>query len=96
MKRLMKNESGIALVFTLMVLVVLSVLGATIGTVAMANVNLTENERDYQAAYYIAEAEVNETYLKIEKTILETYENTQSKESFFDVEEVSKPPVLRE
>ena len=72
MKRLMKNESGIALVFTLMVLVVLSVLGATIGTVAMANVNLTENERDYQAAYYIAEAGVNETYLKIEKTILET------------------------
>ncbi|GEM03817.1 hypothetical protein HMI01_08050 [Halolactibacillus miurensis] len=84
MKRLMKNESGVALVFTLMVLVVLSVLGATIGTVAMANVNLTENERDYQAAYYIAEAGVNETYLKIEEKILEIYENTQSESAFFD------------
>ncbi|GEM00600.1 PilX N-terminal [Halolactibacillus halophilus] len=84
MKRSMKNESGVALVFTLMVLVVLSVLGASVGTVAMANVNLTENERDYQAAYYIAEAGVNEAYLKIEEMILETYGNTQSKKSFFD------------
>jgi Tfp pilus assembly protein PilX len=82
MKRLMKNESGVALVFTLMVLVVLSVLGATIGTVAMANVNLTENERDYQAAYYIAEAGVNETYLKLETSVENIYHLSSTKEEF--------------
>ena len=84
MKRLMKNESGVALVFTLMVLVVLSVLGATIGTVAMANVNLTENERDYQAAYYIAEAGVNETYVNIEEIVHQAYDNNMTEAAFFD------------
>lgn len=84
MKRLMKNESGVALVFTLMVLVVLSVLGATMGTVAMANVNLTENERDYQAAYYIAEAGVNETYVNIEKIVHQAYESNTTEAAFFD------------
>lgn len=82
MKRLMKNESGVALVFTLMVLVVLSVLGTTIGTVAMANINLTENERDYQAAYYIAEAGVNETYLELEAAVQDIYNRTSTKENF--------------
>lgn len=84
MKQSMKNESGVALVFTLMVLVVLSVLGATVGTVALGNVNLTENERDYQAAYYIAEAGLNEAYLEALTLVENNSERFTQSDRFFE------------
>ncbi|SDK41063.1 DUF7305 domain-containing protein [Sediminibacillus albus] len=54
--RKLNNESGAALVMTLLVMVVLSVLGFALLGIIVHNTNLSAGERSYQSAYYIAES----------------------------------------
>lgn len=57
------EEQGASLLFALMI-ITLSVLGITLGTIAINNVRLTSQEQEYQAAFYIAEAGHNQAYLE--------------------------------
>lgn len=51
-----KNEKGSALVLTMMVLLVLSVLGVAVLSVSVANLKTGLVEREFQSSYYISEA----------------------------------------
>lgn len=61
-----ENSSGMALAVTLLILLILSVLALTIGTVGISNLNLVKTHRDSTTAYYAAKAgaskAVNEIY----------------------------------
>lgn len=84
MRKLINDESGAALATTLMILVILVVLGTTTASIALANVKLTAEERDYQSAHYIAEAGANEAYLEIEKLVHHSYQTTSTEEAFLN------------
>ena len=54
-KRLIKSESGMAMVAVMMALLVLSILGTAAVTMASSNVKVGLEERELQAAYYIGQ-----------------------------------------
>ncbi|MBM7541794.1 pilus assembly PilX N-terminal domain-containing protein [Amphibacillus cookii] len=83
MKKLMNEESGVTLLFVLMTLVVLSILGVALATVAFANVKLTTTDREYQSTYYIAEAGVNQAYAEIKGIVEQAYDVYHSQEQFY-------------
>lgn len=58
MTRALKNENGSALIFTLLALVILTVLGIAAGTTTTFELQLASSERDYQGALYAAEAQI--------------------------------------
>ncbi|WP_088033202.1 pilus assembly PilX N-terminal domain-containing protein [Evansella clarkii] len=59
MKKVINNEKGIALIAVLLMITVISILAIALMGVTATNVKLSSGERDYQSAYYIAEAGVN-------------------------------------
>lgn len=77
------NQSGASLVTVLMTLVVLSVLGMGLATVSFANIKLTTVERDFQSAYYIAEAGANQAYAEIKSLVEQAYETKNTQEQFY-------------
>mgnify|MGYP007130809587 CR=1 FL=1 len=91
-KRYINDETGVSLLIAVMTLLVLSIIGVTLATVTFANVKLTTTDREYQSAYYIAEAGVNETYAEIKELILDSYDNTTNESDFYSAIE----PVLLE
>lgn len=58
MSKLLRNERGSVLIFTLLILVLLTVIGIAASTTTNFEVQLASNERDYQGALYAAEAGV--------------------------------------
>ena len=84
LQRYLKEETGVSLIMAIMTLFVLSIIGVTLATVTFANVKLTTTDREYQSAYYIAEAGVNETYADIKDLILTSYEHTNNERDFYD------------
>ncbi|GAA4066292.1 pilus assembly PilX N-terminal domain-containing protein [Amphibacillus indicireducens] len=82
-KRYINDETGVSLLIAVMTLLVLSIIGVTLATVTFANVKLTTTDREYQSAYYIAEAGVNETYAQIKEHILDSYADTSNEATFY-------------
>ncbi len=78
------QEQGASLLLALMTMVVLSVLGITLGTIAINNVRLTSQEQDYQGAFYIAEAGLNQAYLESLMLIDINSERFNQSDSFFN------------
>ncbi|MDZ7835806.1 MAG: pilus assembly PilX N-terminal domain-containing protein [Alkalibacterium sp.] len=64
-----KNEEGSGLVLALMTLLVLSVLGASLGAVTVGSFKLGDVNRDDTSAYYIAEAGANMAYEEMEEVL---------------------------
>lgn len=62
------GEEGSGLVLTLMVLLVLSVLGASIGVLTLGSFRLSDINRDDTSAYYIAEAGAKRAYEDAKKS----------------------------
>lgn len=89
MKTILTEEEGSGLVLALMVLLVMSVLGASLGIVTVGSYQLGDINRDNNSAYYIAEAGANMAYEEIEKYVLKAYEDSNSSVSFF--EKMEKP-----
>lgn len=85
MKHVLKDENGSGLVLSLMVLLVLSVLGAALGTVTIGSYKLSDHTRDSNSAYYIAEAGANMAYEEIASQINQVYEKNSDSEVFFSV-----------
>lgn len=71
----LKDSQGIALAVTLLILMILSVLFLTIGTLGISNLNLVSNFRDSTAAYYAARAGVA-------RAIYELYDDSSWAEGF--------------
>ncbi|NMB44637.1 MAG: hypothetical protein GX995_10980, partial [Clostridiales bacterium] len=82
-KRLIKSESGMAMVAVMMALLVLSILGTAAVTMASSNVKVGLEEREFQAAYYIAEAGATYYMEDLRSDILEAYNNNPDNEDGF-------------
>ena len=82
-KRIIKQENGSGLVLTLMVLMVLSVLGAALATVTIGSYRATANNRNYVSAYYVAEAGLNQAYEEIKTAVKDAYELNDNQEAYF-------------
>ena len=83
-KHLREDEKGSGLVLTLMVLLVLSVLGVSIGTLTLGSYRLSDANRDDTSAYYVAEAGAVAAYEKIQSQVLGAYESNATEGSFYD------------
>ena len=81
-KRLREDEKGSGLVMTLMVLLVLSVLGVSIGTLTLGSYRLSAANRDDTSAYYVAEAAAVDAYDDIQRSVLSAYESNATEGSF--------------
>ena len=80
---LLKDERGYALAISIMVLLVISLLGASLLGIAMTNYKLSNNDRDFQSVYYIAEAGARYSMEEISSNIKTIYDNSSSKGSYF-------------
>lgn len=76
------DERGSALVYTLMVLLLLSILGISVGMVTVGSYKLSDSNRDYASAYYIAEAGANQVKADFTKKVKTIYETSSTKDSF--------------
>lgn len=74
-KNISENEQGSALVYTLMVLLLLSLLGISVGMVTVGSYRLSDSNRDYASAYYIAEAGANVAYEEIQNLVNNEYKS---------------------
>lgn len=85
-KKTIKTEEGSALVLVMMVLLVLSVLGAALGVVTLGSLNLSENNQDINSAYYIAQAGANMAYEELKVEVDKAYGKSKqsgSESTFF-------------
>ena len=80
----LREENGSGLVLTLMVLLVFSVLGVSIGTLTIGSYRLGASNRDATSAYYVAEAGAVAAYEAIQSDVLNAYAEYKTKESFFE------------
>lgn len=87
--KLILNEEGSGLILALMTLMVLAVLGASLGAITIGSHRLGAINRDDTSAYYIAEAGVNQAFEEIESEIRHIYKNSSHSDasSFFNAVE---------
>lgn len=83
-KKFKNNEQGVALVFTLLTFVVLSVLGIALMTIGVANVKLTKATTTHESTYYIAEGGVNQSLVVLEEKAMELGTQNLSHDEFFN------------
>lgn len=79
-QKVSKNERGSALVYTLMVLLLLSLLGLSVGMVTVGSYKLSDSNRDYTSAYYIAEAGATIAYEELKNQITSDVNNKLTKD----------------
>lgn len=73
-----------ALVTVLLVFILLTVMGLGLLTLVSSNVKMSAGDRDFQSAYYTAEAGVTYSYYtKVEPMIIPSYTSTKSESEFF-------------
>lgn len=82
-KHLREDEKGSGLVLTLMVLLVLSVLGVSIGTLTLGSYRLSDAKRDDTSAYYVAEAGAVAAYEEIQSQVLGVYKSSATEDDFY-------------
>lgn len=84
-KRLIKSESGMAMVAVMMALLVLSILGTAAVTMAASNVKVGLEERELQASYYIAEAGITYYMEDLRSDIIDAYNNSNDEHEFYNL-----------
>lgn len=91
--RSIKSEKGSGLVLSLMVLLVLSVLGASLGVITIGSYRLADTNQDSNSAYYIAEAGANMAYEELKNEVMDAYEASETKNFFYTNKEGFKGVV---
>lgn len=81
-KKISENEQGSALVYTLMVLLLLSLLAISVGMVTVGSYKLSDSNRDYTSAYYIAEAGANQVKSDFTEKVNDLYTDIQTEDNF--------------
>lgn len=82
-KSLKRNEDGMAMVLVIMAMLVFSLLGTAALSMANSNVDNSLLEREFQSAFYVAEAGVNYHTEVIKKNIKAAYDSTNTADEFF-------------
>lgn len=90
----MKSDEGSGLVLALMTLMVLSVLGLSLGAVTVGSFKLGDVNRDDTSAYYIAEAGANLAYEEMKAGVMAAYESKNTEGLFFDDIEKAESGIL--
>ncbi|WP_423189171.1 pilus assembly PilX N-terminal domain-containing protein [Alkalibacterium sp. f15] len=85
----MKKDEGSGLILALMTLMVLSVLGASLGAITIGSFKLGDINRDDNSAYYIAEAGANVAFEELEKDVLKVYKESDESNFFQNVNSVA-------
>ena len=80
----LREENGSGLVLTLMVLLVFSVLGISIGTLTLGSYRLGAANRDATSAYYVAEAGAVAAYEEIQSQVLGVYNGNATEAAFYE------------
>ena len=83
MSKWLKNEEGSGLVLAIMTLLVLFVLGLSIGTITISGHRMSHTNRDSISAYYIAEAGANLAYEDMKSIVEEMYNPDINQDTFF-------------
>ncbi|PXW92073.1 hypothetical protein DES38_10388 [Streptohalobacillus salinus] len=82
-KDMWSNEDGMALIFTLLTFVVLSVLGTAIFSLTVSNVNLTKATTTHESTFYISEAGSNQSLALIKAKVKQLSTHSLSHDAFF-------------
>ena len=82
-KKQIRNQQGAALIVIIMTLMVVSLIGMTLLSVTVSNFKLSTSEREFQAAYYTAEAGIRYKLADIETRIMTIYNGTSDASTFF-------------
>ncbi|WP_423189170.1 DUF7305 domain-containing protein [Alkalibacterium sp. f15] len=98
--KLISKDEGSGLILALMTLMVLSILGASLGVITIGSYKLGDINRDDNSAYYIAEAGANAAYDELQSTVNATYNNSFTETSFFEslefkLQNNSEPTIYR-
>ncbi|MCH1626589.1 DUF7305 domain-containing protein [Ferdinandcohnia quinoae] len=80
-----KNEHGLSLFIVLLVLVVISIMGISLMSMATSNIKMNASNRDYQSTYYIAEAGATKVLYDIEKELERLYNENENKDDFLEL-----------
>lgn len=92
LSKLIFNEEGSGLILALMTLMVLAVLGASLGAITIGSHRLGAVNRDDTSAYYIAEAGANQMFEEVKGHVYDAHDSTSGQSSFFNrVDELSNP-----
>jgi len=87
LRKLLGEEKGFALVATILILLIVSILGIAIVSTATSNLRLTRMDSRSQSAYYIAEAGLNEIVDRINTKIHDKNNNYKTGDDLFrDIE----------
>jgi len=79
----LNNEKGVALVMVLLILTVVTILGLALMGLTLNNMKMSSSDRTYQSTYYIAESGVTYTLDKMNKNIVNIYNDSTNKTTFF-------------
>ena len=77
-RKQLESDNGSALVLTLLVLLVLSVLGTSLGVVTIGSHRLSRVNQNDNSAYYIAEAGAQRAYERLQRDVLAAYDDSHS------------------
>lgn len=77
------NEEGSALVLTLMIFLVLTVLATSISFLTVGSFRLSDINRDGTSAFYIAEAGAKKAYEEASQEVMKTYESAPTSSNFY-------------
>lgn len=90
-KKISENEQGSALVYTLMVLLLLSLLAISVGMVTVGSYRIANESQDSASAYYIAEAGAMTISKEIEKEVTSIYtsSDTNTEAKFYSLIQAS-------
>jgi Tfp pilus assembly protein PilX len=81
--KFVNNEQGMALVTVMMVMVVVSVLGLSLMSLAASNTKMTTGERDAQSSYFIAESGITLRVNELSSQIKTEYNNAVTGPNFY-------------
>lgn len=73
-KKRLDNQSGYAMIITLLALLLITVIGASLMVMGMNTARITKSERDNQSSYYIAEAGLVEKRAQINEIAKQVYD----------------------
>lgn len=77
------NEEGSALVLTLMIFLVLTVLATSISFLTVGSFRLSDINRDGTSAFYIAEAGAKSAYEKASQEVMNKYKDAPTMDAFY-------------
>lgn len=77
------NEEGSALVLTLMIFLVLTVLATSISFLTVGSFRLSDINRDGTSAFYIAEAGAKSAYEKAKQDVMNKYKDAPTMDAFY-------------